>query len=166
MGRKKAIRLRSSNKVYGHDDGSFVEHTLVSLLEEGWKKKLKDNDRVIVTDEYLRDNFNSDDIPTENDLRLKKEIITYGELKRVYERTFDREYSPEEEKERSDFQLACLEKEGERRGAWGMYSQTMSYIRAIEEDREEKRLIENRDEKGLAKFKEKQNNRTRMLHIG
>lgn len=165
MGRKKAIRLPSSKEVFGHDNGNCEKNTLVSLLEEGLKRKLKSKDKIIITNESLRDNFNYENIPTENDLILKKEIITYGELNRIYERVFDRKYSPEEEKERSDFEIAVLERRGQARGAWGNYMSTMNYLRAVDEAREEQELIRKNDEEGLEKLRTKQNKRPHMLQI-
>jgi hypothetical protein len=107
MASKKAIKLPSSKKVFGHDDGTCDEKTLASLLEEGLKRKLKPKDKIFITEEYLPDDFLGDS-PTSANLKHKQSIITYGELNKLYENFFERKYSPEEEKERRNFEAETL----------------------------------------------------------
>jgi hypothetical protein len=166
MGRRKAIVLPSSGKVYGHDDDSYVEHTLVALLDEASSIRLTDKDNIVTMCEYLPDDFPDDVDPTISDLKLKKEIIKYKDLKDTYKMSFGREYSPQSDEERRDFKLAVMEREGQRRAAWGNYAATMDYIRAVEEAQEEQRLEQEGDDEGLEKLRAKQNKRNRMLVIG
>jgi len=162
---KKAITLESSEKILFRCDSGFFENTLVKLLKEGFNSGLKDEDKVWISYETLPSNF-SKDFPTENDLILRRRTITYKKLKEEYKFKFSREYSPEVEKQRSDFQFALLEKEGERRSAWGYYSQAMNYARAVEEVQQEKELIKKGDEEGLKELREKRKNKGNMLQIG
>lgn len=162
---KKAITLESSEEILFRCDSGFFENTLVKLLEEGFNSGLKDKDKIWISYETLPNNFSKDYI-AEGDLLLRKKAITYEELKEEYEFQFKREYSPEVEKQRRDFQFALLEKEGERRGAWGYYSQAINYARVLEEVQQEKELVRKKDEKGLKELKEKQEKRGSILHIG
>jgi hypothetical protein len=145
MGRKKAIELPSSGKVYGHEDGSYVEHTLISLLDEASSMGLKDNDRIVTRSEFLPDDFPEDVDPTLADLKLKKEIMSYRDLKSVYKRSFGIEYSYETEEERSNFRMAAMEREGQRRGAWGWYVQTMAVERAVEKEQKREEKLRGKD---------------------
>jgi hypothetical protein len=153
MGRKKAITLPSSKEVYGHDDFSFVEHTLVALLDEASGMNLKDNDRIITMHEYLPDNFPADVDPTIADLKLKKEIMNYKDLKAVYKRAFGREYSYENEGDRRDFNIAAMEREGERRGAWGMFVQTMALVHAAEKEEKREAILRGKDPREKERLK-------------
>lgn len=96
-----AIRLPSSKKIFGHDDGTCDTSTLVALLEEGLKKKLISKDKIIITEEYLPENVC--DNPGIGSLRDRKAIITYGKLKELYKNFFGKKYSPEVEQEREGF---------------------------------------------------------------
>jgi hypothetical protein len=160
MGRKKAIILPSSGEVLYQCDSDFFTPTLVSLLKEGWDKKLKDKERVSITYRTLPRNF-SGDFPDESDLIFRQGTISYKELKVSYEKGFNEEYSPEIEEERHSWELEAMIKDGARRTAWGAYSQTMKILDAIEESREEQKLIRKGDKEGLNKLKEKQAERKR-----
>lgn len=155
---KKTRKLPSSKEILYRCDSGFFENTLVSLLEEGWSRKFKDSDNIFITYETLPDKF-SKDYPSESDLVIKRKIIKYKELKENYKLQFNREYSPQIEKRRSDFQFALLEKEGERRGAWGNYLSTMSYIRAVEKqekrEKEEKEVYSREGSKSVEELKKK-----------
>lgn len=161
---KKAIKLPSSKEVFCHGNGDFEKNTLIALLEEGWRRKLKSNDKIITTEDYLPHSFYKEGgkCPTENDLKFKKEIISYGELKKIYERMFDQKYSPYAEQERSNFENAVIERRAQGRAAWGNYIATMDYLRQIEEAREEQRLENECDKEGLAKLRAKQDKRYRL----
>lgn len=169
MGRKKAIRLPSSEKVYGHDDGSFVEHTLVALLDEASSMGLKDNDRIITMCEYLPDDFPDDVDPTLADLKLKKEIMSYRDLKAVYKMGFGVEYSSQTDEERRDFRMAAMEREGQRRGAWGWYVQTMAVTRAIEKEQKREEQLRGKDssekERLKKEWEKEDKNNIRTLYI-
>lgn len=101
MKRKNPIRLPSSKEIFGHDDGTCETNTLVSLLEEGLKKKLKSKDKIIITEEYLPEGVC--DNPGLGSLRNRKSVITYGKLNKLYEEFSGKKYSPEKEKERKEF---------------------------------------------------------------
>jgi len=90
---KKAIKLSSSERIFGHDDGTCDTNTLVSLLEEGLKMELKSEDKIIITEEYLPEGVC--DNPGVGSLRNRKSIITYGRINEVYESFFGKRYSSE-----------------------------------------------------------------------
>ena len=145
MGRKKAITLPSSGEVYSHDDGSYVEHTVVALLDEASSRGLKDNDRIVTMCELLPDNFPYDVDPTLADLKLKKEIMRYKDLKDTYKMGFGVEYSPQSDEERRNDRIEAYEREGQRRGAWGWYVQTMAVERAVEKEKKREEQLRGKD---------------------
>lgn len=169
MGRNKAIVLPSSGEVYGHDDGSYVENTLVALLDEASSMNLKDNDNIVTMCEYLPDNFPDDVDPTIADLELKKEIISYRDFKAVYKRSFGREYSHKTDEERRNDRIEAFEREGQRRGAWGWYVQTMAVVRAVEKEQKREEQLRGKDsgEKGRLKkeWEKEDKNTNRTLYI-
>ncbi|MGY4884523.1 MAG: hypothetical protein ACP5NZ_03005 [Nanobdellota archaeon] len=169
MGRKKAIKLPSSENVYGHDDGSYVESTLIALLDEASNMGLKDNDRIITMCEYLPDDFPDDIDPTLADLKLKKEIMRYKDLKDTYKMSFGREYSPQTDEERRDFRMAVIEREAQRRGAWGWYVQTMAFTRAAEKEQKREEQLRGKDsiekERLKKEWEKEDNNNIRTLYI-
>lgn len=158
MEKGKAIRLPSSKEILFRCDGDFFDNPFISLLGEGHEKKLKRNDRIIITYKDLPKNFNGD-FPSESDLILKERTIKYGDLKDAYLKWEGREYSPEVEQERSNFEMAVMEKQAQRRGAWAGYTQITNHIKAVEEYKEERMLIYTGNKKGLEKLKEKQDKR-------
>jgi hypothetical protein len=160
MERKNAIKLSSSDEILFRCDSDFFDNTLVSLLEEGYDKGLENKDKILISYEILPRSFKGE-CPDESDLVFKQKTISYGELKRGYKRWFGEEYSPEVEEKRSDFQMAVMEKQAQRRSAWGAYMQTIKILDAIEEEREEQRLTRKGDKEGLEKLKEKQDKRKR-----
>jgi hypothetical protein len=111
---KKVIKLPSSKKVFGHDDGTCEEKTLISLLEEGSKRKLKLRDKIFITEEYLPDDFLGDS-PTLANLKNRPSTITYGELNRLYENRYGKKYSFKEEEERKAFEKEVLWKRAQGR---------------------------------------------------
>lgn len=98
---KKVIKLPSSKKVFGHDDGTCDVKTLVSLLGEGLKRKLKSMDKISIIEEYLPAGVC--DNPTTANLKDRKSTITYGRLNELYVEFFDKKYSSEAEQEREEF---------------------------------------------------------------
>ncbi len=106
-----AIRLPSSNKIFGHDDDSFDERVLCSLLEEAHKRKLPNKTKIIITEEYFPDNL---PVPEDADLRLylktKKSATTFVELKELYKKYYH-----------GDYFLESLKKQGEKTWAWLPY---------------------------------------------
>jgi hypothetical protein len=112
---KKVIKLPSSKKVFGHDDGTCEEKTLVSLLEEGSKRKLKLRDKIFITEEYLPDDFLGDS-PTLANLKNRPSTITYSELNRLYENRYGKKYSPEAEKERRESEFDLETERNRRKG--------------------------------------------------
>lgn len=98
-----AIKLPSSNNVFGHDDGTYETNTLVALLREGLKRKLKPTDKVIIIEEYLPAGVC--DNPGFGNLKDRKSTITYEELVNLYEKQFHQKYSSEAEKERKSLDL-------------------------------------------------------------
>jgi hypothetical protein len=153
MGRKKAIELPSSGNVYGHDDGSYVEHTLVVLLDEASSMSLKDNDRIVTMCEFLPDDFPDDVDPTLADLKLKKEIMKYKDLKDTYKMSFGREYSPKTDERRRNDRIEAYEREGRRRGAWGWYVQTMAVERAVEKEQKREEQLRGKDSREKERLK-------------
>ncbi|MDP2672461.1 MAG: hypothetical protein Q8O84_01470 [Nanoarchaeota archaeon] len=117
-----AVKLPSSIKVFGHDDDSFEESVLFSLLEESCKRKLSNKTKIIITDEYIPDNIS---IPETADLRnyikLKKSTITFAGLKEIYKRYWKVDYSSEVEDRSKSSHLEDLKKEGEKIWAWLPY---------------------------------------------
>jgi hypothetical protein len=101
---KKVIKLPSSKKVFGHDDGTCEKATLIALLGEGFKRKLNPTDKIFITEEYLPDDFLGDS-PTLANLKNRQSTITYGELNKLYENRYGKKYSPEAEKERRELDL-------------------------------------------------------------
>ena len=166
-----AIKLPSSRKVFCHGDGTFEKNTLIALLEEGWKRKLKSKDKIITTEDYLPDSFyeKGGSCPTENDLRFKKEIVTYGELNKIYERMFDEKYSPEAEEERNNFEMDVIERQGQRREAWGWYAHTMAVERAIEREQKREEQLRGKDssekERLKKEWEKEDKNYNRTLYI-
>ena len=137
-----AVKLPSSSKVFGHDDDSFEESVLVSLLEESCKRKLSNKTKIIITNEYMPNDV-PEDICDSSYFKSKKEIISLIELKSLYKKIFHIDYSPEFEKERTRLEFADLEKQRERADAWGpwMYSARL--------ENEKKELREIAKEKGF-----------------
>lgn len=137
-----AIKLPSSNRIFGHDDDSFEESVLVSLLYEAYKRKLTNKTKIIITDEYL-----PNDVPEEvcdsSYLKLKKSTITFAGLKDIYKRYWKSDYSPEVEEERKKMNFQDLEKQKERADAWGPFL----YFGRLEKKKEELREIAK--EKGI-----------------
>ncbi|MEK6823458.1 MAG: hypothetical protein AABY06_00325 [Nanoarchaeota archaeon] len=114
-----AVKLPSSNKIFGHDDDSFEESVLFSLLEESCKRKLSNKTKIIITNEYLPDIAFSDDANLRLYFKTKKSTTTFAKLKELYKEYWKRDYSPE--KDRSKNNLEYLRKEGEKIWAWLPY---------------------------------------------
>ena len=114
-----AVKLPSSSKVFGHDDDSFEESVLFSLLEESCKRKLSNKTKIIITNEYLPDIAFSDDANLRLYFKTKKSTTTFAKLKELYKEYWKRDYSPE--KDRSKNNLEYLRKEGEKIWAWLPY---------------------------------------------
>jgi len=139
-----AVRLPSSNKIFGHDDDSFEENVLFSLLEESCKRKLSNKTKIIVTGEHIPDDI---EIPETADLRnyikLEKSTITFAELKELYKKYWKMDYSSEFEEERKINNLEGLRKQGEKIWAWGPWV----YLNRLNNEREELQKIA--EEKGF-----------------
>lgn len=113
-----AIKLPSSNKIFGRDDDSFEKSVLVSLLYEAYKRKLTNKAKVIITNEYLPNDV-SEEVCDSSYLKLKKSTITFAGLKELYKRYYKSDYSSEED--RSKNKLESLKKQGEKTWAWLPY---------------------------------------------
>ena len=112
MGNKVVI-LDSSEDVLYHDNCSYEENTLVSLLQEAHPKNLSPNTKIRITRERLRKNYDENN-PTVEDLIRYKSSVTLKELKDTYQKLTNRQFTPENEERRSDFRFTLLEKERER----------------------------------------------------
>lgn len=108
-----AIKLPSSKKIFGHDNGNYEEGTLIALLEEGLKKNLKSTDKIMIIEEYLPEGVCEN--PGIGNLKDRPSTITYGELNQLYENRFNKKYSPEEENERKVFDQEALMKSSQRK---------------------------------------------------
>ena len=163
MGKKinDYVELPSSGSVLWHDNGSGEENTLVDLLDEAWNLELKDSQKILVTYEEL--GYFDEEKGEEPFVISKNDFETFGSLKKTYFSWNNKEYSPEVEIERAKFNYEMLDKEGERRGAWGAYMATMSYNRVINEER---KAFKEGGQEGLDKFREEKSKESRILVIG
>lgn len=115
-----AVKLPSSNKIFGRDDDSFEELVLFSLLEESYKRKLSNKTKIIITDEYMPDDV-PENVCDSSYLKLKKSSISIYELKELYKKYWKMDYSPEVEDEKKINNLKGLKNQGEKTWAWVPY---------------------------------------------
>ena len=80
--------------------------------------------------------------------------MKYKDLKDTYKMNFGREYSPETDEKRRYFKLAAMEREGQRRGAWGWYVQTMAYVGAVEKEQKREEKLRGKDSREKERLKE------------
>ncbi|MFA5953097.1 MAG: hypothetical protein WC812_00735 [Candidatus Pacearchaeota archaeon] len=159
-----AIRLPSSGEIFEHDNCDVETSVLIDLLEESEEKKLSMDTKVIFTKEFLNlrkipDNYSN----LESYLQYKEQIISVKGLHDLYEKFYHREYTPEGEKERFEFEMEDFEKQAQKRSAWGFYSAQVRYSNEIEEER---KAFGKEGKKGLEKLKEKKSKQSNHLIIG
>jgi len=132
-----AVKLPSSNRIFGRDNGDFEKNILVSLLNEAYKRKLLNKTKIIVSNVYMTKNAPNNLWDYSDYFELKKSQMNLAKLKKLYRNTFGVNYSPEFEEERKRNEFAALEKEGEKVGAWGSYL----YLGRLENEKEELKKI-------------------------
>lgn len=166
-----AVRLPSSDKLFLHDDDSFEEKVLVSLLEEAHGKKLPMKTKIIFTErklDYDQLPIGYDTMPEyynslENYLVYFESEISLEELHELYEKVFKSKFTPEEAEERRSFEMAVMEKRAQGRAAWGVYVSTMGALKVL---KAEKEAFQKGGEKGLEEHRKKASKGPTLIYIG
>lgn len=128
----RPINMTDHDPVLDLDDCMNTKNNLGSVLSELFsRKKLPEKRRKILV-LVSRVGYSG-----EEPYRYEEEkTYTFGYLCRIWKEWTDKEFDKEKFEGDKAFEMACHEKQAQRRSAWGAYMQTMNNIRLEKEESE------------------------------
>lgn len=118
------IRVKASEELLLHDNGSIEDKTLVSILNSAYKRNLPDKARIIVTSRRLKKRIINPDVA---EMEYFKTTVRLGALRTYYKNNRGHDYTPEAERAHEDFIIAATESQGDKEAAWSMFGQIMRF---------------------------------------